>query len=434
MREIQNVCQLVKLIEIMRGVFSQCQKNLDANGVSGLYAYSKYLDSNINIEFPTRHLVLHHHKLDLDRLENLLQQEGEPDKTLLLSICESLHFHHTYIMIILRLEHEVPSNEIFREVENFFTLAKKRMTERGDKIPVDPRHLFAFAIHNPGSIASEEFVHRMQYIHPSLLNVDSKALRIRVLMNLYHHCTAFLNVKDYSAIVSAYSLTSAAQKLIEQVEKKLGEEATSNLREKHAHWRLIHDSKGILNKLFLFRKVIKDEADFNDYIRIFEKIGCALERIKAQNNHYFFCFTHASLNSKFNPTQNKEMLEQDLRQAASDGDTEKLIQLLNEHPYLNINAKGKTSQRTALHWAIDKDHTETVLALLGRGADPFIRGENDRDCPFYYALSKMGEMNHIMQSYLKDIKVIDGKEKFDDIIQKLKSDAEQATASRPGIK
>ncbi len=69
----------------------------------------------------------------------------------------------------------------------------------------------------------------------------------------------------------------------------------------------------------------------------------------------------------------QEKLQQRLRLLAAQGNPETVSSFIMKHPGLNINSKGPTSGRTALHWAAMKGNSAVVTLLLDLGADKNIK-------------------------------------------------------------
>lgn len=64
-----------------------------------------------------------------------------------------------------------------------------------------------------------------------------------------------------------------------------------------------------------------------------------------------------------------------LRQAAQGGKLEVIKSLLEEHPWLNINAQGQDSGLSALHRACSENHVVVATHLVMRGADIHLRNQ-----------------------------------------------------------
>ena len=78
-------------------------------------------------------------------------------------------------------------------------------------------------------------------------------------------------------------------------------------------------------------------------------------------------------------------LERGLRKAACNNkldDVRRFIQLVG-----NIDAKDPSQGKTALHWAVARNHPACVQELLNAGADPTIE-DNDKKIPGHYALNE----------------------------------------------
>jgi ankyrin repeat protein len=76
-----------------------------------------------------------------------------------------------------------------------------------------------------------------------------------------------------------------------------------------------------------------------------------------------------------------------LRQAAGNGDLERLKELLDAHPEL-IDEPGGPGVRTALHQAVFGKSEAAASLLLERGANPNIRCEGDNAYPLHFAVEK----------------------------------------------
>ena len=90
--------------------------------------------------------------------------------------------------------------------------------------------------------------------------------------------------------------------------------------------------------------------------------------------------------------------EKELRQAAADGrlhDVKKLI----EEDHINIDAFGADTKKTALHWAVIKNHAEIVTYLLSKQA-ALLPDKNDATA---YDLTNNLNMKRILVRHFKAI-------------------------------
>jgi hypothetical protein len=388
------------------------------------------------VHAPTKNMMLHL-KNNLHTLKQLLSQENM-DLNEASAVFLSIHFHICYAHIVLKLllgrykrgdnaslkDSKVSEEEII-EYMKLANLMSKNSTDF--QAPKQSKNVHSIivkkAYDSPQNFKISNAV--VQIKNNSMLKVypGEAVVAHSIIHEVYEGYKPHTKNADYySLLISEYSHTPEVDKLIQKINEKMGPDFLNRHLEKKVHWRVIYKDRRP-NKLVLFKSYIENNPEHLDkYKKLFENVGARFEphpNIDDNGNekgHVIVLAIEGLIaTQKTTGKLPKTQAELELRTAANAGDTEKVLQILNDYPDIDINAIGPKLKQSALHYAINNNHVSTILALLGRGADPLPKNSEDASCALSLAAGSPNEARKILHEYLTDIHTIDGSEKCQEI-------------------